>query len=226
MTNLIDDRISCEFRSHFKRLLNEGKNLNFDELFERIINYLEVTPSQECQQALKRWYGDMANQSFLQDLIGDGHFEELILFGQKHITKDGIEQHAIALSDEDLILAFTQLAFNHEITWNHAHPFASFAVNFNQIQTRVTLVHPNCSANQQMRAFIRTHGKKDFQVSDFCQSHVADLLTSAVADKKNIVVVGATQSGKTTLMGCLLQQIPNAEHVIVLEDTHELKRVS
>ena len=45
----------------------------------------------------------------------------------------------------------------------------------------------------------------------------------AVQARKNIVVAGATDSGKTTFMNALLSEIPNDNRVLTIEDTAELK---
>lgn len=52
----------------------------------------------------------------------------------------------------------------------------------------------------------------------------ADVLVKAVADHQNIVVVGGTSSGKTTLVNALLAEVAaHDERVVILEDTRELR---
>ena len=51
----------------------------------------------------------------------------------------------------------------------------------------------------------------------------ADLLRGLVADRKNIVIVGATGSGKTTLLNVLSREIPGDERVVSVEDAAELR---
>lgn len=50
----------------------------------------------------------------------------------------------------------------------------------------------------------------------------ADFFRQAVLDKKNIVVSGATGSGKTTFMKSLVQHIPAEERLVTIEDAREL----
>lgn len=50
----------------------------------------------------------------------------------------------------------------------------------------------------------------------------ADFFRKAVLYKKNIVVSGATGSGKTTFMKSLVQHIPDGERLITIEDAREL----
>jgi type IV secretion system protein VirB11 len=50
----------------------------------------------------------------------------------------------------------------------------------------------------------------------------ADFFRQAVLNKKNIVVSGATGSGKTTFMKSLVHHIPAAERLVTIEDAREL----
>lgn len=52
--------------------------------------------------------------------------------------------------------------------------------------------------------------------------HYAEFFAKAVLFRKNIVVSGATGSGKTTFMKSLVQHIPDDERLITIEDAREL----
>jgi len=52
--------------------------------------------------------------------------------------------------------------------------------------------------------------------------HYADFFHKAVLNKKNIVVSGATGSGKTTFMKSLVHHIPDNERLVTIEDAREL----
>jgi type IV secretion system protein VirB11 len=54
------------------------------------------------------------------------------------------------------------------------------------------------------------------------QRQYADFFRKAVLNKKNIVVSGATGSGKTTFMKSLVHHIPNDERLVTIEDAREL----
>ena len=51
----------------------------------------------------------------------------------------------------------------------------------------------------------------------------ADFMEAAVNFKKNIVLSGATSSGKTTYLNALAGHIPLSERIITLEDTYEIE---
>lgn len=52
---------------------------------------------------------------------------------------------------------------------------------------------------------------------------VADFLRAAVINRRNILVAGGTGTGKTTLLNCLSEFIPDKERIITVEDTAELR---
>ncbi|MBZ0296174.1 MAG: Flp pilus assembly complex ATPase component TadA [Anaerolineae bacterium] len=52
---------------------------------------------------------------------------------------------------------------------------------------------------------------------------VADMIAWMVKAKQNIIVSGATGSGKTTFLNALLAELPDDERVVTIEDTAELQ---
>ncbi|WP_083967155.1 P-type conjugative transfer ATPase TrbB [Methylosinus sp. R-45379] len=68
-----------------------------------------------------------------------------------------------------------------------------------------------------------------FTLDDYARAGImtpgqADVLRTAVADRKNILVVGGTSTGKTTLANALLAEIAHtADRVVLIEDTRELQ---
>ncbi len=52
---------------------------------------------------------------------------------------------------------------------------------------------------------------------------ITTLLRAAVADRRAIVICGRTGTGKTTLLGLLLTEVPASERVVVIEDAPELR---
>jgi type IV secretion system protein VirB11 len=48
-------------------------------------------------------------------------------------------------------------------------------------------------------------------------------LTAAVRGRRNVVIAGGTATGKTTFLNALLQEIPDNERIVVIEDTPEVR---
>lgn len=57
----------------------------------------------------------------------------------------------------------------------------------------------------------------------FCTSAQKDFLREAVRRKSTILISGAAGSGKTSLLGHLLSDVPATERIVVLEDVGELQ---
>jgi type IV secretion system protein VirB11 len=118
--------------------------------------------------------------------------------------------------------------------------------------SRVQLVMPPASRHETMsiRKFnLRTLSFADYQKTDFFKSargvdlkhhhtcdefeeellhyydhqHWDNFLKFAIHSKKNIIISGATSSGKTTFLNACLGEIPPQERIITLEDTYEVK---
>jgi type IV secretion system protein VirB11 len=69
----------------------------------------------------------------------------------------------------------------------------------------------------------RALGPSDRELLDLrAERRYAEFFRQAVLGKKNIVVAGATGSGKTTFMKSLVNQIPTEERLVTIEDAREL----
>ena len=64
---------------------------------------------------------------------------------------------------------------------------------------------------------------EDYVQSGVMAAHNAEALRQAVLERENILVVGGTGSGKTTLANALLAEIARTgDRLVILEDTREL----
>jgi len=73
----------------------------------------------------------------------------------------------------------------------------------------------------------RIYALADYVADGIMSPQAGRLLSLAVVERSNILVVGGTSSGKTTLANALLQEIAHLdERVILIEDTRELQCVA
>lgn len=66
-------------------------------------------------------------------------------------------------------------------------------------------------------------GGRGAQVLENRSGEARAFLRTAVRERKNILISGGTSSGKTTLLNALIQEIPQDERLIFIEDAPELR---
>ncbi len=88
--------------------------------------------------------------------------------------------------------------------------------------TRVCAVLPPVATDGPCLAF-RKFSRHDLALSAFGAPHVVTVLEEIVASRCNVLVSGATSSGKTSLLNALSSRLPVPDRVITMEDTAELR---
>ena len=69
---------------------------------------------------------------------------------------------------------------------------------------------------------IRRHRQRRVAIDRFASADVVEVLHDLVRRRANVLVTGATSSGKTTLLAALTDVIDPTERLVVIEDTTEL----
>ena len=69
----------------------------------------------------------------------------------------------------------------------------------------------------------RNYALTDLVMLDTLSEGMAEKLQDAVMDRRNILISGATGTGKTTLLNALASEIPHAERIFLIEDTAEIQ---
>jgi pilus assembly protein CpaF len=70
---------------------------------------------------------------------------------------------------------------------------------------------------------IRRFSARTIDLRSFAPTPIAGFLRAAVCARRNVVVSGATSSGKTTLLNALAAEIPRHERIVTIEDAAELR---
>lgn len=210
MSTLIEDS-----KKKFTQELNKGKILKIDE----ILSPLEVDG--QLQEIVTSWYNNITELNFLPTFPKE--LEEIAIHGPTYIVfKTTAEQviHDSDLLSKDLEVLLDYLTLTNRVEWNTSSPFCSFFSNLRGRKVRITLIHGATSEEGQHKIFIRFLNETVIPLQSYSENH--GFYSELVFSHKNILISGATGSGKTTFLNSLLSLIPPKDHIAILEDTKEL----
>lgn len=220
-----------EVRKIYEKYLNRGEGLTLREFLEKIqASYHDNVLTISYQKALVSWWEHLHQMKYLEPLLAEEGVSEILFHGTQLIQVDrqGTLQSGppFPLCKEDYQLTLEILSFKNQVNWNYSHPYASFHLNLQNQRMRATLIHFSMTPDKESKLFLRKFPSRPFPLQAFLQhsqENLGHFLQQAVRDKKNILICGATSSGKTALLNTLLHVfIPEQEHVVILEDTHEI----
>jgi Flp pilus assembly CpaF family ATPase len=220
--------IFSEFKSIFTDELKKTPTLEFESLINRLCIKHDIKKSDVSNLAyLRKWFRNITEQEYLDSILSIDQLQEIIF--HTNSVYDEITNHGKRKVDDfyidanDFEQSFAYLARKKKVTWNYAVPFASFNTQVGSSQFRITLIHSSITQTNSPKVFIRKISSSDLELSDFCNdNHINQTLRNLVSQKKNILISGSTASGKTTFLKCLARDFDSNEHIIVIEDTHEL----
>ncbi len=228
---MLNDKLLPLFINTFTQELNKNKIPTFQEICYQLLSQLNLAAENYHQHFTKNnpllaWYEDVTQFKYLNDFFTIEQLNEIIFHGPQTVQLD--INGTLSTPDQiepvrDWQLKLEVLALLHGAVWNSARPYQSFTSNHQGIAARFTLAHYSLSSQCPSKLFIRLLPTHKHQLSDFTQNiQILEWLPLQIQAKKNILITGATSSGKTTFLNALLSAIGPQEHVIVLEDTREL----
>ena len=91
--------------------------------------------------------------------------------------------------------------------------------------SRVAAMFPPCSVDGPtltVRKFTRHHTLSELVDGGTLTAELAGRLTSAVADRRNVLISGGTGTGKTTLLNALAATIDPHDRIVLIEETSEI----
>ena len=226
-TSLNEEQIITTFKSEYQEFLNRHEIPVFEFLIQAVEDIFDIKMTPYLKDKLFFWFENVAEARFLLKFIEMVEFNEVIFHSASKIQVDaGSELDCYThegLNSDDYQIALETLALKNHIAWNYTHPFVSFSIKLGAIRFRATLTHMALSPFQVSKLFLRKSHQSKAHLSDFALSDESvRQIQQMVLSKKNILVSGATGSGKTTFVRALLAEIPESEHLVVLEDPHEI----
>ena len=160
----------------------------------------------------------------LKQLIGTQGLTDLVLIGSEFAQADfgfGLEQiDSPFQSQQSMSSALITLALEAGSRLDMAKPIADFSLfgaRFNAVLPQGVSGKPLLSVRVHPRVRVEL---RHLEEAGMISQSEHRFLTNQLHTKRNILISGATSSGKTTLLQALLTELP--ERVLVLEQTPEL----
>jgi len=214
------------FKEEFTLRLKKGIFPDYDDLLKKTLFEFNTHREEISEDQFLEWFQNICQLNFLAKFIDDLQNTEIILHSNYLIQVEKNSQlvsYKVNIAQDIFQLSLEYLALVHNQTWNYSDPFASFQAQVNGHNFRVTMSHQSMSPLHSPKIFLRRQNNTPFDLCHFMlPENVEKFIVTAITDKKNMMISGATGSGKTSFMKTLLHHVPANEHVITLEDTHEL----
>lgn len=199
------------------------ENIEDSESFPKKVEEILL---KECPNEIirKRLFAEFTGCGPLISLIHDSSITEIIINGKENIF---YEKNGQLYPHNDRFLSqWTFSNFIHQLCpKNHPtlnYPYANGRWN----QFRVHIITPPLTQNES-HITLRKHPTETWTFQKLLENKwapqgVLELIRKIIKHQMNILIVGATSSGKTSVLNCCLQEIEQEERVILIEDTDEL----
>jgi pilus assembly protein CpaF len=186
-----------------------------------------LPPLGPLDEATRRVFDAVAGLGPLQPLLDDPTVEEIWINSPSEIycSRGGTsELTSIRLEAEQVRALVERMLASSGRRLDLSSPFVDAALPDG---SRLHVVIPDITRSEwavNIRKFIARASRLDHLVElGSLSRHAANYLELAVSAGLNVLVSGATQAGKTTLLNCLSSAIGSRERVVTVEEVFELK---
>jgi Flp pilus assembly CpaF family ATPase len=195
--------------------------------------------SVESAQVSNQEKADIINRVY-SNLFGYGPLDALFLDGRvTTISLDGVDKAAVRYShgeltslgpifqnDEHLRRVLKRLLIDAGADLQEDQPYIEVGLMAGERPVCLNLVAPPVAF--QFTADIRVHPAQlptwdDLLALNFLTSQAVELLKALASSSYGLMIVGESESGKTTILSLLVQSVPNPERMVSVERAGELR---
>jgi len=197
-----------------------------EEILTPIKNNFNLELNHQALSDINDWYGQIVELQHLKAIIDREELKEIILHSNKSIQWEGqsglVGQLIENIDLDSYQISLNVLAAKMNVDWSYSSPVISGSLELYGANFRVTLLHKSLTANNISKAFFRITKKNTIDLRRFSNHSAISLLNKSITSKKNILIAGATGSGKTSILNSLLKENITNEHIVSIEDTPEI----
>ena len=215
------------------RLPGEERRARLERVLAHLISREGVIlSSRERSSLVRRVVDESVGLGVLEPLLADDSISEIMInghdtvyverFGRLERIPSGFTSEAQLLQTIDRIVS----AVNRRVDESSPMVDARLPADARLPRgARVNVVLPPLAVDGPsvtIRLFPKAYALADLLERGTLDRESADLLSTCVRAKLNIIVSGGTASGKTTLLNALSQFVPGRERIVTVEDAAEL----
>jgi pilus assembly protein CpaF len=189
-------------------------------------NLDDYSPTKESDLRLQM-QDRLAGYGPLQPLMNDSSIEEIWInsTAEVYVAKSGVtEKLGIEIAQELLSTLVEKMLRTTGRRVDRSSPFVDASL---EDGSRLHVVIPDITRSA-WSINIRKFPRSVFSLADLVSfksmtATQAKFLTTALRQGKNILVSGATQAGKTTMLCALLNEVAGSERIVSVEETFEIR---
>ena len=203
-------------------------------LIMRYVNRMALSSETEIATLVDSIYNDMAGLGLIDIYLADPEVEEINVNGYRPgevwvVTPEGKRQAADGFVSVDEGINMTiKAARLGGVTYDGVKPFGdSFLAKGIRMSGAIPPV-----ADKEIGGIASIRKQKPSQVTreniirwGTATAEELDLLITCVANGISVAIAGATGSGKTADMSLILENLPDEERIVTIEDTRELNLI-
>ncbi|PRH75989.1 secretion protein [Streptomyces solincola] len=199
---------------------------------ERVLGHIisregPVLSSTERSQLIRRVVDEALGLGILEPLLEDASISEIMVNGpeQVYVERRGrLEQLPMRFSStEQLMQTIERIVSTVNRRVDESNPMVDARLPSGE---RVNVIIPPLSLTGPIltiRRFPRAFTLQELVALGTLDEHLVMLLAGLVRARFNVIVSGATGTGKTTLLNSLSGLIPEDERIVTIEDSAELQ---
>lgn len=199
---------------------------------ERVLGHIisregPVLSSTERSQLIRRVVDEALGLGILEPLLEDASISEIMVNGPEQVfveRRGRLEQLPMRFSStEQLMQTIERIVSTVNRRVDESNPMVDARLPSGE---RVNVIIPPLSLSGPIltiRRFPRAFTLQEMVALGSLDEHMVMLLAGLVRAKFNVIVSGATGTGKTTLLNALSGLIPDGERIVTIEDSAELQ---
>ncbi|GAA2480347.1 CpaF family protein [Streptomyces gobitricini] len=199
---------------------------------ERVLGHIisregPVLSSTERSQLIRRVVDEALGLGILEPLLEDASISEIMVNGPEQVfveRRGRLEQLPMRFSsNEQLMQTIERIVSTVNRRVDESNPMVDARLPSGE---RVNVIIPPLSLSGPIltiRRFPRAFTLQEMVALGSLDEHMVMLLAGLVRARFNVIVSGATGTGKTTLLNALSGLVPEGERIVTIEDSAELQ---